>query len=97
MKWIWNYLRKKINEDENYASPTLRGVDRLDAAGPTFGLHSNSLRFNLYRANSGVVVEVQKQGRYNEIDDQTGLYIITDDEDLGDHLSKIVTIEKISR
>ena len=59
------------------------------------------MNFNIYRANGGYVIET----RFNTIDDhqtkkyssesEHSLHIITDDKDLGQEISKIITFEKL--
>ena len=60
------------------------------------GLESNGMRFQLYRATGGYVIEVRS---YDEHKDRTitGMYVITDDNDLGEELGKIVTMECLKR
>ena len=59
-------------------------------------LESNGMRFQLYRATGGYVIEVRS---YDEHKDRTitGMYVITDDNDLGEELGKIVTMECLKR
>jgi len=55
-------------------------------------LSSNSMSFNLYRANGGFVIEISN---YNTGKDQYqhNLYIVTDEKDLGHELGKIITLQ----
>ena len=59
-------------------------------------LESNGMRFQLYRATGGYVVEVRS---YDENKDRNfnSMYVITDDNDLGAELGKIVTMECLKR
>jgi hypothetical protein len=59
-------------------------------------LESNGMRFQLYRATGGYVIEVRS---YDEHKDRTitGMYVITDDNNLGEELGKIVTMECLKR
>lgn len=54
------------------------------------------MTFNIHRASGGLVVE---HSHYDEKLDKhnQSLYIITDEQDLGESLSKIVTIEMLRR
>lgn len=60
------------------------------------GLRSNSTNFALYNANGGTVVELRS---YNETTDRnnTSLYVISSDKDLGQELGHIVTMEALKR
>jgi hypothetical protein len=57
------------------------------------------MRFSLYRANGGYVVETNMRNRNdrNTIGESstTKLHIITDAKDLGEELAKIVTLENL--
>jgi hypothetical protein len=58
----------------------------------SIGSSRHRMNFTVYRANGGVLVEVN---RYDERKDQhyCELHIVTPDEDLGASLGKIVTVE----
>jgi hypothetical protein len=57
-------------------------------------LHSEPFRFSIYRANGGTVVETRSWNSKNDQND-TRLHIITDDNDLGQSLAKIITMETL--
>ena len=81
---IRNWLmREEIEEDV----PQLVEADRLSSEG---------MRLQIYKASGGYVVETrhydnQKDRHYNNI------HIITDNDDLGDSLGKIVMMEALKR
>lgn len=70
-----------------YAQPKAEGSAQLEA---------KHIRFNLYRAAGGFVVETSN---YNPTKDHSDrkLYIINNENDLGHELAKIVTLEGLSR
>jgi len=111
MKWFDKWLVKKIKQawndsqretedsDAKYAStniglatvrPRGRGISSEE------GLRSQSTNFALYNANGGTVVELRS---YNETTDRnnTVLYVIASDKDLGQELGHIVTMEALKR
>lgn len=55
-------------------------------------ISSNGMRFNLYVAKGGYVVEIRK---YNESTDRNHnqLYVFADEANLGEELAKIITME----
>jgi hypothetical protein len=57
-------------------------------------LSSNGIRFNLYKAHGGFVVETRF---YDERNDRNTnkMYVITEDKDLGEELGKIITMESL--
>jgi len=80
---IINWL--KDDKEEMYAT--------MDAEMDT-SLNSNGMRFQLYKASGGFVVETKV---YDENTDRNRnkLYVITDDKDLGEELGKIITMESL--
>jgi hypothetical protein len=58
------------------------------------GLSGEGMRFHLYRASGGYVVETR---HYDEKNDRNhyNLYIIHKDKDLGHELGKIITMESL--
>lgn len=56
--------------------------------------HENGMTFTIYPARGGFVVEYSQ---YNDKSSDTdhGLHIITGDQDLGDALGKIITIQQL--
>ena len=53
-----------------------------------------SLRFVVYRANGGTVIETVYRDR-NKERYTNGLYVVTDDKDLGHEIGKIITMESM--
>jgi hypothetical protein len=57
-------------------------------------ISSNGMRFNLYKASGGFVIETKL---YDERSDRNinKLHVITEDKDLGAELGKIITMESL--
>jgi hypothetical protein len=56
----------------------------------------NGMTFTIYPARGGLVVEYEQfNEKIGEMDH--GLHIITSDQDIGDALSKIITIEQLRK
>lgn len=98
MKWLRRRLR-------NWLSNDLTSSDaELVKASDSRSLRASGLNFTLYSANGGYVVEVRTpernvatngySGRQTS-DSECNLHIITVDEDLGERIGQIVTIEVI--
>ncbi len=92
MKFIKNKIKNWLTSDndrEPYPYPvgTVKEVE-------SNSIHDNSrsIQFRVYAASGGKVVETV---RYDKAKDRniTGLYIITEDQDLGKQLEKIITME----
>jgi hypothetical protein len=57
-------------------------------------LQSDGMRFQLYRANGGYVVETRSYDRKSDRNTNK-LYIIKDEEDVGETIGKIITMESL--
>lgn len=89
-KWLKNKIRQVERDDEkNYEVP----VPTVSGSGPR--MDSGGIRFTVYRADGGHVVETQSYDRHK--DTQVGLYIVTSEQDLGQKLAHIITYEAIKR
>ena len=88
MKLTWkqrfrNWLNSDI-DDDHYASIPVE----------TSSLNSEGMRFNLYKASGGFVVEIRTYDRRKDENINT-MYIITEDQNLGDQMGKIITMESL--
>ena len=91
-KLTWRQrLRKWFNKD-------LEDIDEADAYIPqdieTARLSSDGMRFQLYRASGGYVVETRSYDHRNDRSD-TKMYVITEDQDVGHEIGKIITMESL--
>jgi hypothetical protein len=78
-----------LMRDDNEELISVVGADE----GPS--LHSeDSLRFNIYRASGGMIIETRKYDRIKDIN-HTRLHIVVDGEDLGSSIGKIITMEAL--
>jgi hypothetical protein len=98
MNWLDNWILKRAKRIRN-RNETISSIDKLSTGlsnsnddRPSIGSSRHRMNFTVYRANGGVLVEVN---RYDERKDQhyCELHIVTPDEDLGASLGKIVTFE----
>jgi hypothetical protein len=81
---FYNWLTDR-NSDSDYAVHEAPMADTLS---------SNGLRFNMYKAHGGFVIETRF---YDERNDRNTnkMYVITEDKDLGEELGKIITMESL--
>jgi hypothetical protein len=63
-----------------------------DSSGPD--LHSNSFRLNIYGASGGTIIETTKYDQKKD-ENRHSLHVVTEDKDLGEELSKIITMEQL--
>jgi hypothetical protein len=99
MKWLDNWILKRAKRIRN-RNETISSIDRLQTGisisedRPSIGSSRHRMNFTVYRANGGVLVEIN---RYDERKDHhhCELHIVHPDEDLGAALGKIVTFESL--
>ncbi len=99
MKWLDNWILQRAKRIRN-RNETISSIDRLQTGisisedRPSIGSSKHRMNFTVYRANGGVLVEIN---RYDERKDHhhCELHIVHPDEDLGAALGKIVTFESL--
>jgi hypothetical protein len=97
MKWLDNWIlrrAKRIRQSNETITSIGRAEISMKEDRPSIGSSRHRMNFTVYRANGGVLVEVN---RYDERKDQhhCELHIVHPDENLGDALGKIVTFESL--
>jgi hypothetical protein len=81
---IRNWLN---NDDYEQDSPQLVEADRLSSAG---------MRLQIYKASGGYVVETRSYDSHKDRN-FTNMHVITEEQDLGESLGKIVMMEALKR
>ena len=81
---IRNWLMNDNDANECYAVEDENGPD----------LNSQSFRLNIYGASGGTIIETTKYDRKSD-ENRHSLHIVTEDKDLGQELSKIITMEQL--
>ena len=81
---IRNWLMKDNDECELVYAEDCEGVD----------LHSQGFRLQVYGASGGTIVETTKYDQKKD-ENRHSLYVVTEDKDLGEELSKIITMEQL--
>jgi hypothetical protein len=81
---IRNWLMNDSQPDECYAVEDSNGPD----------LHSQGFRLSVYGASGGTIIETTKYDRKSD-ENRHSLHVVTDDKDLGEALSKIITMEQL--
>jgi hypothetical protein len=82
---IRNWL---MNDEEDYSNQLIS----VDSEGPN--IQSQGFRLNVYSAGGGTIIETTKYDRQKD-DHRHSLHVVTDDKDLGEELSKIITMESL--
>jgi hypothetical protein len=90
MRWLKRRLRNWINSDD---VETL-SIGKIVSTRDRHELDGEPLRFNIFRANGGTVVQTYVYDRQRDRSN-TQLHIVGHDQDLGESLGKIVTMESL--
>ena len=93
-----NWLRKVLIHFDSDAEEKfgIRSRNQVLRSESDSSLEADPIRLNIYMANGGVVVETKVYDRQRDRNN-TQLYIVNGNEDLGDQLSKIVTMVSLGR
>ena len=73
---------------------TLKMADTMPSIGRERSIDSHGFNLRVYKASGGTVIETSTYDRHKDRHN-TGLYVITDDKDLGIEISKIITMENL--
>lgn len=97
-KWLQNKMRKAWNkpreeEQVTYAINQIGAAGLVKESGRSMDSQPN-LRFGMYKAENGFIMEVYASDRRTG-DSHHNLHIIPDDQDLGDAIAQIITIESL--
>jgi hypothetical protein len=88
MKSTWKQrFRQWLYSDSDDMADVVQAIE-------TDKLSSEGMRFQLYRASGGYVVETR---HYDQKNDRSvnNLYIINDSDDVGEKMGKIITMESL--
>jgi len=97
MRWLRIKIRRWLNDHESMDDAFVnskRGRNTLVAARDSHELDGEPIRFNIFRANGGTVVQTHMYDRQKDRSFQQ-LHIVGHDQDLGESLGKIVTLESL--
>lgn len=96
MKWFDKWFRNKCKAAWEGEECRPEGVrpNTSKLSSNIHGSHDNGINFVIYGANGGHVVETSK---YDRVKDRhhTGLHIIRDEDDIGQEIAKILTLESL--
>ena len=89
----------KLTLKQRFRNWLMRDDEELDS--PQIAVESNSLssdgmRLQIYKASGGYVVETRSYDSHKDRHHNT-MHVITEDQDLGDSLGKIVMMEALKR
>jgi hypothetical protein len=95
MKWFKKIVTKWVREDwDNAREDNCKPSRLLSTAENASPGDEPILNFKVYSAVGGKVVEFRRYDRKSDRNDST-TYIITNDQDFGDRIAKIATMEQL--
>lgn len=106
MKWFYKWLASKI-ENSKYSEPDeALGVNlisagrpksrRIEAVRESDSLSTEPITFKMFKASGGWAIEFRQYDNKNDRVD-TSLYVVNSEEELGKHISQIITMEALKR
>jgi hypothetical protein len=100
-----NWLKKKLY---NWITSAAYSDKDVVCEGPSIGIgrsismvtstldSDRNIRFNVYKATGGTIIETSFYDRHKDRHN-TSLHIITDDQDIGKEIGKIITMETLKQ
>jgi len=92
--WIKRMLSRSRDVEADSAMSNVIMSSRAERGDPQIDQPERAIQFTVYNANGGRVVETRRYDRQKDRS-QTGLYIITSDQDFGHEIDKIITMEAL--
>jgi len=94
MNWLKLKFRDWINSAQDIHETSTRSSRLISSAEEKTINDDPVLNFKVYSAVGGKVVEFRRYDRKSDRNDST-TYIITNDQDFGDRIAKIATMENL--
>jgi hypothetical protein len=94
MRWLRIKIRRWLDNHEDMDEVFVNSTKRATRARDSHELDGEPIRFNIFRANGGTVVQTHMYDRQKDRSFQQ-LHIVGHDQDLGESLSKILTMESL--
>jgi hypothetical protein len=87
MNWLKRKMRRWLQEEDCYDNVPIATVRSND-------IDMEGLAFSVMPARGGTVVQIRQYDRQKDRS-HNGLYIITNDQDFGHEIDKIITMEAL--
>jgi hypothetical protein len=101
MKWFFKWLSSKI--DDTKSSEPNEAISlgrpkphRISKARESDDLNTEPITFKMFKASGGWAIEFRQYDSRNDRV-ETSLYVVNDEEELGRHISQIITMEALKR
>lgn len=105
MKWFYKWLSEKISDSQQETDSDMKvGLAinrpsksrRIETVRESDSLNTEPITFKMFKANGGWAIEFRQYDNKNDRVD-TALYVVNTEEELGKHISQIITMEALKR
>ena len=110
MKWFDNWFAKKVKQAWDDAQSDAQEANigiaigsnkvarpsRRNSVRESDELGTEPITFKMFKASGGWAIEFRQYDSRNDRVD-TSLYVVNDEEELGKHISQIITMEALKR
>lgn len=95
-RWIYKMSEEAWNQRGLQPSNKVPRSLSISAGSPSIDQPDRAIQFTVYNASGGRVIETR---RYNTKTDRatSGLYVITSDQNFGNEIDKIITMEALKQ
>ena len=97
MRWFYKWLGSKIDNSLNdCAVPEIQRMNSITSTRDNEHFSSEPITFKMFKASGGWAIEFrQYDHKHDRLD--TSLYVVNSEEELGKHVSQIITMEALKR
>lgn len=92
-RWLLKTLKDEVIKELRSESMSI-GMNKISVGSPSIDQPERAIQFTVYNATGGRVVETRRYDRHKDRS-QNGLYIITNEQDFGKEIDKIITMETL--
>ena len=104
MRWFFKWLREKLDDTQYAKEEAIPQVglaiglnkSRRLAVRESDDIKTEPITFKMFKASGGWAIEFKQYDSRNDRMD-TSLYVVTDEHELGKHISQIITMEALKR
>lgn len=105
MKWFYKWLSEKISDSQEEMESEKGSINmiarpsksrRIEAVRESDTLNTEPIQFKMFKANGGWAIEFRQYDHKSDRVD-TALYVVNNEEELGKHISQIITMEALKR
>jgi hypothetical protein len=108
MKWFYKWLASKMDDSKyedsgpgeaisiSSGNSTRPKSHRISKVRESDELSSEPITFKMFKASGGWAIEFRQYDSRNDRV-ETSLYVVNDEEELGRHVSQIITMEALKR